>query len=121
MAEGNVPVGAGRFWAVQNEKIEAFRVTRPGDCFQLRYESLTEDPAAILEAMFAFLGETWEADVLNYNAFPHHSGIEDPDVRRRREIEPNSGKHAAWPDEVQRAVRAACEPMLSQLGYGDSL
>lgn len=116
-ANGNVAIGAARFWADQNAKIEAFRQARTDMCFQVRYEELTADPAASLEPMFAFLGEPWEPAVIDYQRFPHHRGFEDPDVRRRTRIEANSGHYLAWPSHVQTAVREACQPMLSRLGY----
>jgi hypothetical protein len=116
-AGGSMPVGAARFWVDQNEKIEAFRVSVPESCHPITYERLTEEPVEALRRLFAFLGEPWDERVLDYQRFPHHRGIEDPDVRRRRSIERNSGNYLAWPDEVQRQVREACEPMLSALGY----
>ena len=117
-AGGSIPVGAGRFWVDQNEKIEAFRRAHPGACHALTYEQLTEAPEAALRPMFEFLGEAWDERVLEYQRLPHHRGIEDPDVRRRPSIERNSGNFHAWPPEIQRQVRDACEPMLSSLGYG---
>ena len=118
-AGGNVPVGAGRFWADQNGKIEAFRSTCPEVCFRLQYEELTRDPGSSLQPMFEFLEEPWEPDVMDYRRFTHHRGFEDPDVRRRRRIEVNSGRYLAWPPDVRAQVRDACEPLLSQLGYGN--
>jgi Sulfotransferase family len=117
-ADGNVAIGAGRFWAEQNAKIDAFRAEDPEVCFRVRFEELTTDPAAALKPVFRFLGEPWEAEVIHYDRFPHHRGFEDPEVRRRSRIEPNSGRYHVWPPHVQAAVREACEPMLSQLGYG---
>lgn len=117
LADGNVPVGAGRFWAEQNEKIEVLRSTRPEACFRLRYEELTTNPLGVLPPMFEFLHEPWEPTVIDYTRFPHHAGFEDPDVRRRNRIESNSDRHKAWPRDVQRAVRLACGPQLQKLGY----
>jgi hypothetical protein len=114
---GNVAIGAASFWLEQSEKIERFRSTRPEACFLLRYEDLTATPATVLEPLFTWLGEKWEPDVMDYARFDHHEGIEDPDVRRRRRIEPNNERYLRWPVEVQRAVRETCQPMLSRLGY----
>jgi hypothetical protein len=116
-AGGSMPVGAARFWVDQNDKIEAFRRAHPERCHVVTYEDITEDPSSSLQPMFAFLGEPWDERVLDYQRFPHHRGIEDPDVRRRRTIERNSGNYRAWPEDIQRHVREACEPMLSALGY----
>lgn len=116
-ARGNVAIGAARFWSEQNEKIGKFRTANPDACFQLRYEQLTTDPAGSLVPMFAFLGEPWEPDVIDYQRYPHHAGFEDPEVRRRPRIEPNSGRYLVWPAHVQAAVKEECEPTLSRLGY----
>jgi hypothetical protein len=116
-ADGSAPVGAARFWSDQNELMEAFRRGHREACFRLKYEELTTRPEETLRPMFEFLGEQWEPAVLDYGRFEHHSGFEDPDVKRRRGIEPNSGRAAAWPAELRRAVGAACEPALTTLGY----
>jgi protein-tyrosine sulfotransferase len=117
LAGGDRAVGAGRFWAIQSEKMEAFREAVPQVCHVIRYEDLTTDPASALRPMFEFLGEPWEPDVIDYAKFPHHAGWEDPDVRRRRAIVANSQKYMTWPADVQAVVREACQPMLSRLGY----
>lgn len=116
-AGGSRPEGAARFWVDQNEKIEAFRRAEPSICHRITFESLTTDPAGALRPMFEFLGEPWDERVLDYARVPHHRGIEDVEVRKRPAIERNSGNYLTWPDDVQRRVRAACEPMLSALGY----
>jgi hypothetical protein len=116
-AGGNVAIGAARFWVEQSQKIEDFRAAHPSACFQIRYEELTADPETSLAPMFAFLDEAWEPDVIDYRRFPHHAGFEDPDIRRRSRIEPNSGRYRAWPPLVQEVVEKECEPMLSRLGY----
>jgi protein-tyrosine sulfotransferase len=116
-AGGDVAVGAGRFWADQNAQIRAFMEDHTDASHLIRYEELTTQPERTLRAMFDFLGERWVADVLDYNEFPHHGGLEDPDVKRRRRIVPNSGRYRSWPPPVQRAVREACQPVLADLGY----
>jgi hypothetical protein len=117
-ASGDKPVAAGLFWAHQNQTIRSFSAGHPEPCHQVRYEDLTANPAGTMQAVFAFLGEPWEASVLDYGRHPHHRGIEDPDVRRLRRIVPNSGGHKAWPSQTVEAVREACQPVLSELGYG---
>ena len=116
-AGGDVATGGGLFWKQQTGKIRAFAAAHPEACHELRYEDLTADPAAALEPMFAFLGEPWEPGVIDYADAPHHVGIEDPDVAKRSQIVPNSGRYLAWPAEQQVRVRAACEPLLGELGY----
>jgi hypothetical protein len=116
---GSRPIGAGLFWREQNEKIDRFRVLHPSACVLLRYEELTRQPGAALKPLFRFLGEPWEPEVVNYDRQPHHAGIEDPDVRRKRRIEPNIGSSRSWPPDLVADVRVACEPMFSALGYGE--
>jgi hypothetical protein len=116
-ADNNAPVAAGLFWADKTQKLEDFRLAHPQACFQIRYEDLTANPETSLKAMFDFVEEPWEPHVLDYGSFPHHEGFGDPDVKRRRTIELNSGKYRRWPVEVQRAVRDACGPLLTKLGY----
>jgi Sulfotransferase family len=116
-AGGSVAIGAARFWAEQNEKVIRFQESCPESCFVIRYESLTTQPEQALQPLFAFLGEAWEPQVINYTSREHHSGIEDPDVKRRRSIEPNSGRYRTWPQHLQESVERACEPTLSRLGY----
>jgi protein-tyrosine sulfotransferase len=116
-AGGDVPVGAARFWVGQTEKILAFEAAHPEACHRIRYEALTTEPAATLEPMFAFLGEPWDPRVLDYASSPHHGGLEDPDVVKRTAIEPNAGRHRAWPDAVRAKVAEACAPLMAELGY----
>jgi protein-tyrosine sulfotransferase len=116
-AGGDVPVGAARFWAAQTEKIVAFESAHSEACHRIRYEDLTTDPAATLEPVFSLLGEAWDPAVMAYSGVPHHAGVEDPDVALRTAIEPNAGRHRAWPEDVRAAVSEICAPLLARLGY----
>lgn len=116
-AGGDVPVGAGLFWSRQNRKILEFAAAHPEACHRITYEDLTTDPGATLEPVFSFLGEPWDPTVIDYASAEHHAGVEDPDVARLKRIVANSGKSQAWPAETRAKVRAACEPLLSELGY----
>jgi protein-tyrosine sulfotransferase len=118
-AGGDRRIGAAEFWRDQNQRIDAFRLEHPDASHALRYEELTTDTEGVLRSMFDFLAEPWDPRVLDYQRLPHHVGFEDPDVRARQRIEPNSGRFLAWPPEERRRVSEACEPMLSRLGYTD--
>ena len=117
-AGGNRAVASGKFWAHQNELIRSFAARHADACHELRYEELTGDPVGTLKQLFAFLEEPWEPAVLDYNRVEHHGGYEDPEVRRLPRIMNNSGNHRAWPRRTREAVREACQPALSKLGYG---
>ncbi len=116
-AGGNAPVAAGLFWADKNRKILKFQEAHPEAGYVIRYEELTTAPEVALKPMFEFLNEPWEPEVIDYDRFPHHAGFGDPDVKRRKTVEPNSGKYKSWPEETQRQVRQACGEMLQTLGY----
>lgn len=116
-AGGDVPLGAGRFWSMQNRKILDFIAAHPEACVRITYEDLTRDPAGTLEPVFSFLGVAWDPAVLDYASVEHHAGVEDPEVTKMKRIVENSGKSSAWPADVQAKVRDACEPELSELGY----
>jgi Sulfotransferase family len=115
--KGNVPVAAGRFWALQNEKIERFRTAHPSSCVQIRYEELTATPEPVLRSVFEFVGEPWESAVLQYNSLRHHSGFEDHEVVRKSRIRANSGRYRSWPEQIVEDVTSACQPTLRFLGY----
>ncbi len=116
-AAGDECVAAGLFWADKTRKILEFKHLHPESCFEIRYEHLTTSPEEALKPLFSFLNEKWEPDVIDYSRFAHHGGFGDPDVKRRRKIEPNSGRYSRWPRETQLAVRRACGPLLEELGY----
>ena len=116
-AGGDECVAAGLFWADKTRRIIEFRHLHADSCFEIRYEALTIRPEEALRPLFSFLEEEWEPDVIDYSRFTHHAGFGDPDVKRRRKIEPNSGRYSRWPSETQRAVRRACGPLLEELGY----
>jgi Sulfotransferase family len=121
LAGGNRPIGAGMYWAAQMEKIQAFRSGHPEACYELRYEELTTAPEDTLKSLLDFLDEPWEPAILEYNRFEHHAGLGDPEVRSLARIQPNSGRYRGWSESTQEAVRRACEPYLSELGYGSSI
>ncbi len=116
-AGGDMPLGAGRFWSMQNRKILDFTAAHPEACVRITYEGLTRDPAGTLEPVFSFLGVAWDPAALDYARVEHHAGVEDPEVTKMKRIVENSGKSSAWPTDVQAKVREACEPELSELGY----
>lgn len=116
-AGGDECVAAGLFWADKTRKIVEFRRLHADSSFEIRYEVLTARPEEALRPLFAFLEEEWEPNVIDYASFTHHAGFGDPDVKRRRKIEPNSGRYSRWPSQTQLAVRRACGPLLDELGY----
>jgi len=118
-ADGDRAVGAARFWRDQNATIERFRTQHPDVCFRLRYEEVAAEPETTLRALFAFLDEPWIPDVMHHERSPHDAGLEDPDVRRSRGIEPRIGTSRAWPAPLRQRLTQEMEPVLTELGYAN--
>ncbi len=90
----------------------------PDHTFRVRYEDLVEDPPAVVAALMAFLGETFEPEALDLSRAPGN-GLEDPKISGRGAIDEDSvGRHRASLTDEQRAkVEAACAPFAAELGY----
>ena len=74
LAGGDRAIGAGRHWAIQNERMEAFRDERPEACFTLRYEELPGIPRRRSSRCSGFSVSRGESGVIDYASVPHHAG-----------------------------------------------
>ncbi|MEZ4238635.1 MAG: sulfotransferase [Myxococcota bacterium] len=108
-------LAAAHFWVERNRALLAFRAAVPDRTHVLRYEQLVVDPEATLRRAFAFLGEAWEPDVLDFNRFDHGSGIEDHVVSSTWRIEDGRGRHKQLPEALQAELRAVVDPVLREL------
>lgn len=112
-------VAAAHYWVELNRKLLAFRAALPERTFVLRYEDLVAQPEARMREVFAFLGEAWEPEVLDFNAFPHDGGYEDHVVSSTWKVEDNSGRHRALPPALQARMWAVIRDTMRELGYED--
>jgi hypothetical protein len=91
--------------------------------FEVRYEALVRTPHTVLEKLFAFLGETFDAAVLSYHEVPRNvSGTEEwsAEAVRRPIFESSIGRwHRTLGAPEQAAVLAVARDTLSELGYLD--
>ncbi|MCA9492519.1 MAG: sulfotransferase [Myxococcales bacterium] len=112
-------VAAARYWVELNTRILAFRQAHPERCHTLRYVDLVREPERTLRGVFAFLGESWEPTVLDFNTAAHTGGLEDHHVRTTTTFEDNTGRHRQLPIELQRRMWAVVGPTMRQFGYED--
>lgn len=95
----------------------------PERCRLLRYEDLVRNPASELQQLFAWLGETFEARVLeDFHHNERGTGLEDPKASASRVIHDNSigrGKRDLSTAERQQ-VRTILGENLAWLGYADT-
>ena len=115
-------------WARYVTAAEAFRAGLPATRFlELRYEDLVADPEAEAGRLFAFLGETWDPRVLDFDPAEHRAtdryraftasrreaGGDDRTIYRSR-----VGAGGASLDPFLRTLlRRANGPLLRRLGY----
>ncbi len=89
--------------------------------FELRYEDLVRDPRRVLEQLFAFLGEEFDADVLGFYRIERNvDGTEEwsADAVRRPIFTDSIGRYRTdLAPEALDAVLANAGPALRALGY----
>lgn len=94
-----------------------FMQKNPDLCFRLHYENLIDSPENTLKAVFKFLEEPWEIEVLDYNNSPHGFGTEDPVVRGTKGFMPNFENWKALSEEQLSTVIPIVEDIVKDLGY----
>lgn len=111
--------GAARYWATQCGKMREFARRHPDRCLEVRYEELSRNPEEVMRRVFAFVGETFEPEVLRFHEKPHDRwiGLEDRKASQARGFEPNIGRYREEPPEVVRSMLREAGPMLETLGY----
>lgn len=116
---GDAHAAAARYWAEQCRRLIDFQSEHASRCFELRYEELTSDPEPRLRAMFEFLGERWEPEVLRYYDKPHDHwvGLQDGKTAETRGFSPRTGIWRDLPQDVVERMRQAAGAMLDRLGY----
>lgn len=87
--------------------------------YELRYEQLIEAPESALRALFAFLGEPWHVEVLQFHRQQRNLADEASAAQVSQAL--NSKGLARWKTDLREADRDAVKevagPLLVQLGY----
>ncbi len=112
-------VAAARYWADRNGKLRAFLDARADDAHLVRYEDLIREPATTLRGIFAFLGEAFEPEVLDFNGHAHGAGLEDHHVSTTTRFEDNTGKHRKLPQPTQVRMWDEVRAVMRSFGYAD--
>ena len=119
------PVLAARYWAEAIRAGRHFQQSTDGksNYHEVRYEDLVLKPEATLQTLFAFLGEPWEPDVLNFHQKTRVLGNESSVGQVTQALYDRSV--ARWKndlnDSVRSAIKAEIGPLLIELGYADNL
>ena len=112
------PLKNTAFYVVESlQKQISFSKQHSSRCFYLFYENLIKKPEETLRNMFQFLGESWEADVLNYNKFEHGFGTEDPVVRGATGFKHNFDNWQALSPEQIYSILPIVENVMKELNY----
>ena len=120
---GDPYVGGARYWAEQCRKMLAFQRQHQQRVFELRYEALVEHPEKTCRALLDFLGEPWEAQMLQFYKHEHTTGhgLEDPLAASSRGFMPSLGNYRKLPEAILARMRAEAGEVLKELGYDDNL
>lgn len=116
---GDPYAGGARYWAEQCRKMLAFQAQHANRVFSMRYEALVAEPDQQCRALFAFLGEPWEEQVLQFYQQEHTSapGLEDPIAATSRGFTPSVGNYRKLPAEIVARMQAEAGEVLRDLGY----
>jgi len=117
---GDRHAGAACYWAVQCEKMLAFRESHASRCFEVRYEELTTRPETCLPPLFEFLDEAWEPAVLRFHEHQHDHwiGLQDIKAAESKGFMPNIGAYKRQPAATVARMAERAAPILDRLGYG---
>lgn len=106
-------------WADSNEKLLEFIDRNAKNTILIRYEDLVADADQVLADLFAYLGESYDGEVLKAaSEAPRSVGFGDWKAYSQREI--NAGSVQRWkslPPNTASRLAAICNPVLERLGY----
>ena len=115
---GDPFVGAARYWSVQCQKMLHFEQAHRERVFTVRYEEFVQTPEPIARQLFAFLGEAWEPQVLEFHTQRHDTGfLEDPIASMSKGFNPSLKNYEKLPRELVQGMKREAHDMLRQLGY----
>ncbi|NEP13161.1 MAG: hypothetical protein F6K14_23730 [Symploca sp. SIO2C1] len=107
-------------WVEKTQEILRFEQEYPEQCFQIKYESYILNPIDTLQAMFEFLGVSWDSALLDsVFSIEHDLGREDPKVAYSNRIHNNSIGKGAQIDTLRIPPRLIEEmnELLTKLQY----
>jgi protein-tyrosine sulfotransferase len=110
-------IAFARYWADQCERMLAFEERFPERCLRLRYEDFSADPQGRLPAVFDFLGETWEPQVLDFQSQSHDFGLQDSKILETKGFKPQTHKYRTWEQAEIDAAAEVAGKTLEKLGY----
>jgi hypothetical protein len=120
------PIAAASFWRTRVRKgLRGGRRLPPGRYLEVRFEELVAEPERVLRELCEFLREPFAPEMLNYH------GSRPQRLASIRRATPRTGHHhlslpptpglrdwrAGLSSADQRAIEAAAQPLLGELGY----
>lgn len=105
------------YWVDQCNKMLAFEEKYPAQCFRILYELFAAEPAKYLPPLFAFLGESWEPEVLDFAGKQHDFGLQDYKILETKKFTPRTDTYRDWPETDLSQARRIAESTLQRLGY----
>ncbi|HEY6932722.1 MAG TPA: sulfotransferase [Marmoricola sp.] len=117
LSEGDdIRVCAARYWRAAVRAQLTFRAAHPDACHLLRYEDLCAAPEARTREILDFLGERWDASVLEYYKKDHDFGKSDNKAKLSRGIALSTGGYGQWDRDVVERIQSIAAAELDQLG-----
>ncbi len=110
-------LAAARYWQEKTDKLLRFAHTRRAQCLSTRYEDLCTNTEGELKAIFAFLDEPWEPQVLEFHRFEHYLGMEDGSVRASQGFLLRGGYYRRWPADLVEQCLSIVGTTMHKLGY----
>ena len=105
------------YWTHQTKKMLEFERTRTDQTFRIRYEDFSQQPKEYLPPLFAFLGEPWSDEVLEFSKKPHDFGLQDSRILQTRTFEPSLDRYLDWTDQDLRESVQIAGAAMTDLGY----
>ena len=106
-----------QYWVEKTQKMLAFEKAHPHKSFHIRYEDLCNSPASQLKALFQFLQEPWEDDVLRFYEFEHDKGPEHGRTVVTRGFSISKDKYLTWDSSIIEQCAELASPTLAALEY----
>lgn len=106
-----------RHYALTQRVTERSLATLPLDVFELRYEALVQDFEATTQALCAFLGVDWSADLRRFDRTAERRGVSTASTTQvRRGLYDGSGGWRRYERQLA-AVEPILGPWIEKLGY----